>query len=245
MVMVMDDTTPTRRGLARLAALVVSVLAAVGQAGCSGFYGTTAASFLIKIREDPDPNVRYIAYGKLASPNCYDNAAQRAEAVRVLISKLEAGKEPVATRAVICRTLGELRDPAAREVLIKAVGDSEGVVRIQACRALGKVGTPEDATTLSRVMTVDTLEDCRIAAIEGIGELKSRDSRIQEVLVAGMEHDDPAIRLASLKALRSITGKDLGVEPKPWRDYLQTPAQSSSPAPTQTATSAPDPPTRR
>ena len=32
------------------------------------------------------------------------------------------------------------------------------------------------------------------------------------MLVAGMEHDDPAIRLASLKALRKITGKDLGVD---------------------------------
>ena len=239
----MDDTLPTRRGPGRLAALAVSILAASGLGGCSNFHGTTAASFLMKIRDDPDPNVRYVAYGKLASPNCYDGAEQKAEAVRILVSKLEASKEPVASRAVICRTLGELRDPSAREALIKAVGDPEPLVKVQACRALGKVGRPEDATILTRVMTVDTLEDCRIAAIEGIGELKPRDPRILEMMIAGMEHDDPAIRLASLGSLRKITGKDLGVEPKPWRDDLQPPAATSTP--TQTATSAPRPPTRR
>ena len=52
------------------------------------------------------------------------------------------------------------------------------LVRAEACRALGKVGRPEDATILARVMTVDTLGDCRVAAIEGLGELKSHDQRI-------------------------------------------------------------------
>ena len=100
---------------------------------------------------------------------------------------------------------------------------------MQACRALGKVGRPEDATVLARVMTVDTLEDCRIAAIEGLGELKANDPRIMQVLVAGMEHDDPAIRLASLKALRSITGMDRGVDPAAWRDALLPQAPPTRP----------------
>ena len=105
-----------------------------------------------------------------------------------------------ASRAVICRTLGELGDPNARDALISAVSDPEGLVRVQACRALGKVGKIEDVTVLARVMAVDTLEDCRIAAIDGLGALKSKDTRIMRMLVSGMEHEDPAIRLASLKA---------------------------------------------
>ncbi len=241
----MDDTLPTRRGLARVAALAASTLVAAGLAGCSNFdfQGTTARSFLRKT-EDPDPNVRYIAYNHLASPQCYEDESQKAEAARALVAKLDAAREPIASRAVICRTLGELHDPAAREALIKAVSDAEPVVRVHACRALGKVGRAEDATMLAHVMTVDTVEDCRIAAIEGIGELKSRDPRIVEVLLGGMENDDPAIRLASLKSLRLVTGKDLGVEVKPWRDALQ-PEIAKAAAPTQTATSAPEPPTRR
>lgn len=230
----MDGTLPTQCAGYRLA-MAATLLVAVGLAGCSGFTGTTAASFLRRVREDPDPNIRYLAYHKLASPLCYDSEEQKKEAVATLINKLEKGKEPVATRAVICRTLGELRDPGAREALIKAVSDNEGLVRSQACRSLGQVGRSEDATILSRVMTVDTLEDCRIAAIEGLGELKANDPRITEVLVSAMEHADPAIRLASLNALRKITGKDLGVDPGPWRKEL-LPQQAAAPTtPAETA----------
>jgi len=216
----MDGTLPTGRHLP-LSVLLAFSLAASCLVGCSGFHGTTAASFLRKVREDPDPNTRYIAYHKLASPLCYEDEAQIKEAVTTLVNKLEHGSEPVATRAVICKTLGELRDPAARDALLKCVSDSEGMIRAQACRSLGLVGKPEDATTLARIMNVDTLEDCRIAAIEGLGSLRSKDPRILSVLVEGMEHNDPAIRLASLNALRATTDQDLGVEAGPWRKEIE------------------------
>ena len=75
----------------------------------------------------------------------------------------------MASRAVIVHTLGALGDRSAREAIVKAVSDPEGVIRGQACRALGKVGQPEDATILTRIMTVDTLEDCRIEALTAPG----------------------------------------------------------------------------
>src|SRR4051794_26153665 len=225
----MHVTFPSRRVLIWLSRPVLALFLAA-PAGCSQFIGTTAQSFLMKIRDSPDPNVRYLAYAKLASPGCYDSPVQKAEAVKTLIQKLDGAQEPTASRAVICRTLGELRDPSAREALLKAVNDPEGLVRVQACRALGKVGNPEDATTLARVMTLDNLEDCRISAIEGLGELKTKDQRIMQVLVAGMEHDDPAIRLASLVSLRKITGLDRGVEPAAWRDAVLPQVAEASPA---------------
>ena len=232
----MEGTSIARQALGTLGLLaLLSWAAALG--GCSEFHGTTAASFLRNIRENPDPNVRYDSYAKLASSNCYDSPEGKVEATRLLVAKLDEGREPVATRAVICRTLGELRHPGARDAIAKAVGDPEAIVRVQACRALGKVGRPEDATILARIMATDIL-DCRVAAIEGLGELKSTDPRIIEVLVTGMDHDDPAIRLASLNALRSTTGKDLGVDPAPWRKLLEAqvaaktdpPASSGRPA---------------
>jgi hypothetical protein len=224
----MVGTLPT--GRVRVRGGLVLVLA-LQVAGCSSFQGTTATSFLMKIRRNPDPNVRFLAYQNLASPRCYDTEEQKVQAVHTLIEKLDGEKEPVACRAAICRTLGELRNPAAREVLIKAVSDPDpslGVVRVEACRALGKVGKPEDATILARIMNLDNLEDCRIAAIEGLGELKAQDPRILEVLVNGMEHEDPAIRLASVEALRKTTGRDLGVKPGPWRDLLKPQVQTAS-----------------
>src|SRR5512147_1163831 len=98
----MDDTFSIRRPVGLLAT-ALAALAASWLPGCTNFHGTTAASFLKTIRENPDPNRRFVAYHKLASPMCYDTDEQKVEAVRTLIEKLESGDEPVATRAVICR----------------------------------------------------------------------------------------------------------------------------------------------
>ncbi len=215
--------------------------------GCSNFIGTTAASFMKHIRDDPDPNHRYQAYGKLAEPRCYDTVEQKSQAVQLLIDRLENGKEPLATRALILSTLGALRDPAAREVVVKHTNDAEPVLRVQACRALGKVGAPEDATILTRIMVVDTLPDIRITAIEALGDLRPQDPRISRMLITGMRHEDPATRLASLRALRLITGKDYGTDSMAWEKVLpaaetdtqtQTASLASKTSPTAPAPAA-------
>ena len=206
---------------------------AIGVVGCSAdafkFRGTTAASFLRTVEQSNDPNVRYVAYNDLASPRCYDGDDTKARAAKVLAAKLKEGKEPIATRAVICRTLGMLRRPEAREMILASSNDDDPLVRAEACRALGKVGRSEDATVLARVMTIDVSAECRIAAIESLGELKSSDKRITQHLVSGMEHDEPAIRVASWNALKSITGKDLGVDVLAWKKYVDAMPDLSMP----------------
>jgi HEAT repeat protein len=189
--------------------------------GCSTYIGTTSTSFLRQVRTSPDPNIRYVAYAKLGMPSIYDDEKHVSEAIETLTAKYAEGREPVAIRAIIVRSLGNLADGRARPVAIKAANDSEAIIRLEGCRALGKVGKPEDATILARIMTVDTLEDCRIAAIEGLGSLNVQDPRIIQVLLDGMEHDDPAIRLECLSSLRKITRKDFGTEPAAWRRELQ------------------------
>jgi len=216
----MDDRAFRNHATRRAAARWVVALAACAT-GCSTYVGTTARSFLGHVRNNPDPNVRYIAYSKLASKDAYDDDEQRREAVKTLIEKYKAGNEPLAIRAIICRTLGELGDPAAREVLLKAVHHQDPVVKVEACRALGKVGLQEDATVLAQTMTLDNLEDARIAAIEGLADLKPEDPRVLKVLLDAMEHDDPAIRLASLNALRKIEGQDLGTDVADWRRHME------------------------
>jgi HEAT repeats len=212
------------------------------------FHGTTALSFLRTIEESKDPNARYAAYDKLSNPGCYDSEEQRIRAAQVLTAKLKAAREPIATRAVICRTLGMLRRSEAREVILTATNDEDALVRAEACRALGRVGRPEDATILARVMTLDVSAECRVAAIESLGELKAPDKRITEHLVEGMEHPEPVIRVASWNALKSITGKDLGVDVIEWKKYVDTlpnaPASDSGAAPIPAAAAAtiPEPP---
>ncbi len=173
-------------------------------------------------RENPDPNIRYIAYAKLGSPSIYEDNVQKEEAVKIMLGKLEESKEPVAIRAAIIRSLGNLGDRRARNVILKGIADTDNaVIRVEACRALGKVGLPEDATTLARIMTIDKLEDCRIAAIEAIGAIKTKEPRIYQILLDGMDNEDPAIRYQCLQSLRMLTEKDLGIDPEAWRRELE------------------------
>jgi hypothetical protein len=189
---------------------------------CTPYIGTTYKSFIRQARENTDPNIRYIAYAKLGAPSLYEDRAQKDEAVQIMVGKLEEGREPVAIRSTIIRSLGNLGDRRARAAILRGVSDTDNaVIRVEACRALGKVGLPEDATTLARIMTVDKLEDCRIAAIEGLGALKSQEPRIYQILIDGMDHEDPAIRYQCLQSLRKITEKDYGVDPEAWRHELQ------------------------
>lgn len=209
----MDD--PNRRRILALA------LALAPLVGCANPVGTTAKSFLHKIREDPDPNVRHLAFEKIGAPGSFDSDAQKVEAVTLLSSRLNAQREPAITRAVICRSLGTIGRPEARPALLSAIDDPEAIVRTEACVALGRVGKPEDSTVLARIAAADTSLDGRIAAIDGLGELRSTDPRIITVLLDGMEHDDPAVRMASLNSLRKLTKQEHGADAKTWRKMLQ------------------------
>lgn len=212
--------------------------AIVAVSGCaSSKVGTTATSFLNRVRESPDPNIRHIAYARLADPGCYIAPEQQQEAAQVLASKLDEKREPLATRAVICRTLGEIGRPEARPALLRSCDDPEPSIRAAACRALGKIGQSEDALVLARVMAADSDSDCRIAAIEGLGEMRTNDPRIQQVLIDCMEHPDPAMRLAAYVSLQKTTGTDHGPSAEAWRKALgsapEAPSVATQPADTQ------------
>ena len=217
----MDGVSVSRSPALRVVLFAMCLtLAQIG--GCTPYIGTTYKSFVRQARENPDPNTRYIAYAKLGSPSIYEDQAQKDEAVKIMIAKLDEGREPIAIRSAIIRSLGNLGDRRAREAILRGIADTDNaVIRVEACRALGKVGLPEDATTLARIMTIDRLEDCRIAAIEAIGSLKTREPRILQILIEGMDHDDPAIRYQSLESLRTIIGKDYGIDPANWKRELQ------------------------
>ncbi len=226
------DVSPARKNRAlRLAAPLVSAIALAAGPGCSTYIGTTVKSYLKHVRTDPDPNLRYVAYLKLGERDKYDNGQDLDDAVQTLVKKLDEGREPVAIRAVIIRSLGELGDRRARNAIARIATNpnAEPMLKVEAYRALGKVGTAEDAMTLARIMHTDPLEDCRVAAIEGIGALKVEDPRIYHVLFEGMEHEDPAIRLESYRALKKITGKDYGSDPKAWKQAYESKSGKEGP----------------
>jgi HEAT repeat protein len=215
----MDDTFPVK--YLYTPRILVLALVLLFAPGCNSFQqGTTARSFLNHTR-DPDPNVRYQAYANLARVNAYDNQAQRTEAVELLTKRLQTKQESLAARAVICRTLGSLHEPGARPALIAAINDPEPLIREEACRALGKVGIEEDAVLLNKIAGVDQYLDCRVAALDGLADLKPQDTRVLQSLVMAMEDESPAIRLGAVIALQKCSGKDFGVETGPWKKYVE------------------------
>jgi hypothetical protein len=116
-------------------------------------------------------------------------------------------------------------------MILASTNDDDPLVRAEACRALGRVGRPEDVTVLARIMILDAQFECKVAAIESLGNLKSTDRRILELMVAGMEHEQPVIRVSCLKALREITGKDLGIDALAWKKWLdETAPKPTTPA---------------
>lgn len=196
-------------------------LVLAGVAGCASVTGpTTATSFMMQIERSPDPNVRFKAYRALGSARVYDGNDQRAAAAKLLLANLDPAKEPLASRAMICRTLGDLGDPSAREAMVRLVRDPDPLIRAEAYRALGKVGRAEDATVLMQAMTLDLDDHCKAAAVEALGSIKQPDPRTEGYLVRALDNDDPRIRFAALKSIRKLSGKDLGAKPEPWRAYI-------------------------
>ena len=187
----MDEAASSLRGPARRSRWCLPVLALLAS-GCSPFVGTTARSFLGHVRNNPDPNIRFVAYSKLGSPDVYDSAEQKDEAVRTLIEKYNerprAGRHqsddlPDARRAPRSECAGTSwsRRPAA----------PSPSSRSRPAGPSARSAVPRMRRSCAQVMTLDNLEDARIAAIDGLAEMKTADPRIQTLLVDGMEHDDP------------------------------------------------------
>lgn len=209
-----DPRSPFTRGFP----LALTGLVMCG--GCAGSLGTTARSMLAHVRDDPDPNIRFEAYSKLGKLRTYDDELQIIESVQELSAKLNSGKEPSVSRAMICRTLGKLKQPEGRDALVKAMEDPDDEVRCEAARALGHIGKPDDAILLTRMMAIDPTHNGRVAAAEGLANLKPNDPRVLISLTENLNNDDPAIRLASYRTLKSITGADPGSDANSWHLFL-------------------------
>ncbi len=189
--------------------------------GCQPYLGTTSASFM-RYANNSDPNLRYLAYEKLGSPKAYDSVADQVKAAQYLSERLYRVGEPVASRANICRSMGTLGRKESLPALRRAVDDPEPVVRAEAIRALGFIGEHQDEKTLARLAALDTQPECRIAALDALGQIKASDPDVLTMLLEAMgPQSDAAMRFASHEALVKSFGKDFGVEVEAWRKEIQ------------------------
>lgn len=128
--------------------------------------------------------------------------------------------EDVVVRRHAVLVFQELRDDRCVHALADRVGDDDPVTRELAMRVLetyhsssrylagvipirARLATPDPAT--------------RLFATEALGTL--RDVEAIAALVAQLDDDDPNLRRASLAALCSITGQQLGSKRQRWREW--------------------------
>ena len=138
-----------------------------------------------------------------------------------MIDKYDNGREPIASRAIICRTLGELRHPRARPVLIKAVSSPDAVVKIEAGRALGKVGRAEDATVLCTGHDARQPGGCADRRDRRTG--RAQDQRSANPVDARRIDGKRGSGNPACLARRHATSdaKDFGTDPADWRRELK------------------------
>jgi HEAT repeat protein len=128
-------------------------------------------------------------------------------------------------RLEIVRALDGYPTAAAASTLDAALGDSDGDVRIAACKVWGERGGPEAVAKLQGVLASDLDQDVRLAAARALGE--TGDPAAVSALGDALADADPAMQYRAVQSLRSVTGEDFGNDVNRWRQYVR----GESPAP--------------
>ena len=122
-------------------------------------------------------------------------------------------------RAELVRTLGEFPTAGAQQAVMAALSDEAANVRIAATKALARRPTAEGFEVLGHTVTSDSDMDVRIAAARELGKFKGfgAPQRLRPVL----DDRDPALQLAAMQSLESLTGKtQYRNSVATWREYL-------------------------
>lgn len=127
-------------------------------------------------------------------------------AVKGLVALLDDPE--IEVRANAAKVLGEARQEAAREKLLKLLKDDSARVRFHASSALGRVGTIDVIPALFDVLqaTGDSDPYLRHGVVVALATIKDA----APVLAKAIENPNPAVRLGALLALRKLEHADAG-----------------------------------
>jgi HEAT repeat protein len=145
-------------------------------------------------------------------------ADQQVSAATELAQRLKDETSPV-MRAELVRALGEFSVPAARSAAIAAMADESSQVRLAASKALGRQPTQEGFSALAQAVAEDSNQDVRIAAARELHWFKDFDT--PPALRPALDDNDPALQLAAMQSLQSLTGRtEYGNSVATWREFL-------------------------
>jgi HEAT repeat protein len=146
--------------------------------------------------------------------------AEQARICEQLAQQIRTEPDPI-VRKTIQETIGEFRTPLASAVVLAGLNDDDRDVRVTCCRLLGERADPATIEPLSKLVATDSDLDVRLAAVDALGLMKSNAT--VPGLAAALKDRDPAMQLAGVEAMKSVTGKeDLGNDVEAWREYAAT-----------------------
>ncbi len=135
------------------------------------------------------------------------DSSEQQELVKNLAMKLPSESDPLVREAIL-KSCSAFRTSLAKKALIAGLQDENRFVRQTCCVHLGSLREAEAVDELARVAQADEVFDVRLAAAKALGETGSPAA--QKGLVAVLEDRNPAMQLAGVKAMRNLTGRDLG-----------------------------------
>jgi hypothetical protein len=156
-----------------------------------------------------------------------------------LAQQIQTEPDPI-VRKVIQETIGEFHSPLADAVILAGLNDEDRDVRLACCRLLGERGRAESVEGLSRLVKADADVDVRMAAVDALGAIKSPAA--VNALAVALKDRDPAMQMAGVMAMKSVSGKDLGNDVQAWRQYAAQAIGENSDSPVSVATQPTDAP---
>jgi len=219
----MIQTVPAQSVVVVVAAL--AILAAAMSVGCSNqpgsgdFIGDTFDSIT-----PPTPSE-----AARDAFNVYDADKRRSSVA--LLSNAPFGGEPPYVR--VYRLLSTDVDPTVRGAsvralglhgttddiprLIVALGDEVTFVRWEAAKALQKIHSPAAIDPLLTALRDDADNDVRMAAATALAQYPR--PQVFQALVAALDDTNFSVAMAASKSLESLTGQELGSDPRDWQAF--------------------------
>jgi HEAT repeat protein len=156
----------------------------------------------------------------------------RQRCVDVLVSFGEQAVEPMLVcmkdsrsrvRYIGILALGQIGGPRAVQALREALErESQPLVTCAMLQALGKMGNPEVAPAVRAKLGSEDLSVVKFAAraVKALGDKEAVPALI-EALARVQRNVAARVRSEVLDALRTLSGRNFGPEPGPWRDWLE------------------------
>lgn len=207
----------------RLSSLVLAVSAVMAAvSGCADTAAATRDFFVKPFRKTPEqvygiktPKDRVKEYRKLALQAKKLPTDQQELTVAKLIREFDTESDHWVRRELL-RTISAFPQPAAGDVVVRALADEQVETRRVACDCLGQRGDEIAVRELTRVLGSETDDDVRMSAVAALG--KAGDSKALAPLAEAMANGDPAMQAEAHHALTAVSGRDYGSNVQAWRE---------------------------